>query len=133
MKLYVSVTESVSIPKGCPPQVETDPAVNTFAKWLERTSALSDPQVSDLVCFIKLIIVNHRPACYLALTETDGPKNEALFDLRDLGTTFVWTDEFLQLSKQAFLTLVEKELLQFKSRCTTESCLFYKASKVAVG
>jgi hypothetical protein len=129
---YDLVIESVSVPKGGPPQVETDPEISTFTKWLEKTSVLSDPQVSDFVCFIKLITVSHRPACYLALTETDGVKNDVLFDVKDLGTTFVWPDGS-QLSKQEFLAQAEHALLQFKKQCKTESCLFYKAFKVAVG
>lgn len=116
-----------------PPKLDNDKNVNSFDRWLEKESGLSTPDISNMICFIRLMHIKKSPACYLVLTKPDILDSTILKDSIVLGNAFAWPNKYSNMSNTEFLVKVESEFLRYSRSCLTLDCNFYKASKVVVG
>lgn len=114
------------------PKPESDPNINTFEKWLEKQAGLSCPDIETMVCNIRLMNLNYKPACYLVIAMPDERDPDILSDNRVIGTAFVWSDKDSSTSKEAIASIIETEFKHFAKKCEKTNCIFRKALKVVV-
>lgn len=115
-----------------PPKPESDPNINTFEKWLQKQAGLSCPNIEKMICNIRLMTLNGRPACYLVISMPDEKNPDILSDNGVIGNTFVWSVEDSAISKENLVSIIDTEFKHFARSCEKTNCIFYKALRVVV-